>query len=125
MVWIKIRVMAVVAIARPPTGVDRELRQVGEPMPDQGRVNPGGGAAHQGAKRIEICRSRSLGDQIRVEKLVMSDLIISVVMDVLIHVILNNLARAVSVGWIASAAWNFRVLDAAKFVVLDPKIGLE
>ena len=61
MVWIKIRVMAVVAIARPPAGIHCELGQVGEPMPDQGRVNSGGSAAHQGAKRIEICRSRSLG----------------------------------------------------------------
>ena len=90
MVWIKIRVMAVVAITRPPTGVDCELRQVSEPMPDQGGVNSGGSAAHQGAKRIEICRSRSLGDQIRVQELVMSDLIISVVVDVLIHVFVQH-----------------------------------
>ena len=31
MVWIKIRVMAVVAVARPPAGVDGKLRQIGEP----------------------------------------------------------------------------------------------
>ena len=45
-------------------------------------INSRRGAAHQSAKRIEICRSRSLGDQIRVEELVMSDLIIGVVVDV-------------------------------------------
>ncbi len=86
MVWIKIRVMAVVAVARPPAGINRELGQVGEPVPDQSGVNSGGSAAHQGAKRIEICRSRSLGDQIRVQELVMSDLIVGIVMDVLSHI---------------------------------------
>ena len=66
MVWIKIRVMAVVAIARPPAGVDRKLREVSEPMADQVRIDSCGGAAHQSAKRIEVCRSRSLGDQVRI-----------------------------------------------------------
>src|SRR5438034_427121 len=52
----------------------------------------------------------------------MSDLIISVVMDVVLHFILNNL-QGVRVGFIATAAWNFVVLDAPEFVVLDPKVG--
>ena len=34
-VWIKIRVMPVVAVARPPAGVDGKLGQVSEPMSDQ------------------------------------------------------------------------------------------
>ena len=93
-VWIKIRVMPVVAIAGPPAGIDRKLRQVSEPMSDLVRIDAGRGAAHQRAKRIEICRRRSLGDQISVEELVMSDLIIGVVMDVVIHFILNNLQGA-------------------------------
>ena len=46
-VWIKIRVMPVVAVARPPTGVDGKLRQVGEPVPDQVWINSRRGAAHQ------------------------------------------------------------------------------
>ena len=54
----------------------------------------------------------------------MSDLIISVVVDVLIHVFVQH-RESGGVEWIASAAWNFRVLDAAKFVVLDPKVGLD
>src|SRR5512132_1239923 len=123
-VWVKIGVMAVVAVARPPAGVDGKLRQVSEPMSDQGRVNPGGSAAHQSAERVEICRSRSVGHQIRIQKLVMSNLIIGVVMDVVLHFILNNL-QGVRVGFIATAARNFVILDAAKFVVLDPKVGLE
>ena len=82
--------MPVVAVARPPTGIDGKLRQVSEPMSDQVWIDSGRGAAHQSAKRIEICRSRSLGDQVRVEELVMSDLIIGVVMDVLIHVFVQH-----------------------------------
>jgi hypothetical protein len=54
----------------------------------------------------------------------MSDLIIGVVMDVVSHFILNNL-QGLGIGWIASAAWDFGVLDAAEFVVLNPKVGLE
>src|SRR6266478_6697590 len=124
MVWIMVRIMAVVAVACPPTGINRELGQVGKPVPDQVGVNSGGCAAHQGSKRIKICRSLSLGHQVRIEELVMSDLIVSVVVDVLIHVFVQH-RESGSVEWIAGAAWHFRVLDAAKFVVLDPKIRLE
>ena len=54
----------------------------------------------------------------------MSDLIIGVVMDVVVHLILNDL-QGRGIGCIATAAWDFVVLDAAEFVVLDPKVGLE
>src|SRR5206468_2850615 len=124
MVWIKIRVMTVVAIAGPPAGIDRKLRQVSEPTSDFVRIDAGRGAAHQPAKRIEVCRGRSLGDQIRVEEGMMSDLVIGVVMDVVLHFILNNL-QGIRVGFIAIAAWTFVVLDAAEFAALDPKVGLE
>ena len=123
-VWIKIRVMAVVAVARPLAGVDGELRQVSEPVSNQVRIDSCSGAAHQRAKRIEICRRRSLGDQIGVEELLMSELIIGVVMDVVLHFILNN-RQGRSIVWIATAAWDFVVLVAAEFVVLEPKVGLE
>src|ERR1041385_5700717 len=115
--------MAVVAIASPPTGVDGKLRQVSEPMSDQVRIDSCGSAAHQSAKRVEVCRSRSLGLQVPVEELVMSNLIVGVVMDVVLHFILNNL-QGVRVGFIATAARNFVILDAAEFVVLDPEVGL-
>ena len=86
MVWIQIRVMAVISVARPPAGINRELSQVSEPMPNQGRVHSRGSAAHQSTKRVEVCWSRSMGFQICVQKLVMSDLIVSIVVDVLGHV---------------------------------------
>ena len=54
----------------------------------------------------------------------MSDLIIGIVVDVLCHVRVQH--RDVGgVGWITCAAWDFGVLDATEFVVLDPKVGLE
>ena len=74
--------MAVIAVARPPAGINGELGQVGKPVSDQAGVDSGGSAAHQGAKRIEICRSRSFGHQICVQEVMMSDLIIGVVVDV-------------------------------------------
>ena len=123
-VWTKIRVMLVIPIARPPAGVDSELRQIGEPLSDQMLVDALRDAAHQSPKRIEICRSRSLRDQIGVEELVMIDLIMGVVMDLVSHFILNNL-QGLSVVFVPGSAWDFVVLDAAEFVVLDPKVGLE
>ena len=54
----------------------------------------------------------------------MSDLIMGVVMDVVSHFILNNLQR-LGIRWIATAARNFVVFDAAEFVVLNPKVGLD
>ena len=123
-VWIKVWVVAVVAVAGPPARVNCELGQVGKPMSDQGGVNSGGSAAHQGAKRIEICRSRSLGHQVRIEELMVSDLIIRVIVNVLVHVFIQD-PEGIVVSGIASSTRNFRVLDAAELVVLDPKVGLE
>jgi len=54
----------------------------------------------------------------------MSDLILGVVVDVVSHFILNNL-QGLGIGWIAMTAWDFVVWDAAEFVVLNPKVGLE
>ena len=124
MVWVKIRVMAVVAITSPPAGIDGKLRQVGEPMADQGSIDSRRGATHQSAKPVQICTPGTSGEQVRIEELVMSDLVIGVVMDVVSHFILNNL-QGVDIGWIASAASDFVVVDATEFVVLNPKVGFE
>ncbi len=116
--------MAIVAVARPPPGIDGELGQVGEPVPHQSRVNSGGSAPHQGAERIEICRSLSVGHQIRIQKLVMSDLIVSIVVDILSHIRVQH-REGRGVEWIASSARHFRVRNTTQFVVLDPKVGLD
>ena len=58
------------------------------------------------------------------EKLMMSDLILGVIMDILVHVFIQHSQR-IMVGWVPATAWNFAVLDASEFVVLDPKVGLK
>jgi hypothetical protein len=67
-----------------------------------------------------------MGDQVRIEELMMSDLVIGVVVDILGHVRVKH-QQGVGVGFIpgTASAWEFVVLHAAEFVVLDPKIGLE
>src|SRR5437762_10554002 len=116
--------MTVIAITGPPAGVDGKLRQVGESSSDQVRIDSRRGAAHQSAKRVEICRSCSLGDQVRVEEGVVSDFIVGVVVDVYGHVFIQHL-NGLGVIFIPSAARNLGILNAAEFVVLDPKVGLE
>ena len=54
----------------------------------------------------------------------MSDLIIGVVVDVLIHVFVQH-REGLGIVWVASSARNFRILDAGEFVVLKPKVGLD
>ena len=54
----------------------------------------------------------------------MCDFIICVVMNIYGHVLIEDVDR-VSVFGNATPPWDLAVLDAAEFVVLDPKIGLE
>ena len=49
----------------------------------------------------------------------MGNLIIGVIMDILIHVLIENLNSG-GIGWAPSSAGDFWVLDAAEFVVLLP-----
>jgi hypothetical protein len=51
-------------------------------------------------------------------------LILGVVVDVLIHIPIEDLKRS-GVGWIPTSASHFAVLDSTEFVVLKPEIGLE
>ena len=54
----------------------------------------------------------------------MSDLIIGVVVDILIHVFIEC-REGLGVVWITGATRNLGILDSAKFIVLNPKVGLE
>src|SRR5437899_2574811 len=116
--------MTVIAITGPPAGVDGKLRQVGESSSDQVRIDSRRGTAHQSAKWIEIYGICSLGDQVRVEEGVVSDFIVGVVVDVDRHVFIEHL-NGLGISFISGSTGNFVILDAAEFVVLDPKVGLE
>src|SRR5207248_8817543 len=120
-VWIKVRVMGAAAVPSPPTGVESELREICKP-PFPARSCRC--TAWQSAKRPQIHRSRAFGSEVGVEKCVMGDFIIGVVVDVYGHVFIQHL-NGLGVSFIPSAARNFGILNAAEFVVLDPKVGLE
>jgi hypothetical protein len=51
------------------------------------------GAAHQSAKRIEINCSHPLRGQVGVEEVLMREFVISVVVDVHVHVLVQNQKR--------------------------------
>src|SRR5438094_8097180 len=83
--------MTVVAITRPPAGVDSELRQVRESSSDQVRIDSRRGAAHQSPKRIQIYRICSLGLEVGVKESMVSDFISGVVVDVYGQVFVEHL----------------------------------
>ncbi len=65
-----------------------------------------------------------LGSEIRVEKVLVGELIIGVVVDVLGHVRVEHF-KSSGVRWIPGSAWHFVVWNSPEFVVLHPKVGLE
>ena len=54
----------------------------------------------------------------------MGEFIIGVVVDVCGHVLIKDF-NGPCIASISGPAWNFVVLDASEFVVLNPKVGLE
>ena len=54
----------------------------------------------------------------------MAELILSVVVDILVHVAIQNLQRR-GVGCAPTPAGDFVVLDSSELVVLYPEVGLE
>ena len=117
----EVGVLRVAAVARPEAGVDRELHQVGEP-PDLLRA--GRLTARQSAELIQIDRVRAVCCQVGVDEGEMGDLIFGVVVDVLVHVLVQHRER-LGVGRVPASAGNFAVLDAAELVVLLPQIGFD
>ena len=54
----------------------------------------------------------------------MGEFIIGVVVDVCGHVLIKDF-NGPCIASISGPAWNFVVLDASEFVVLNPKVGLK
>jgi len=54
----------------------------------------------------------------------MGEFIVGVVVDVCGHVFIQDF-NGRCIMWIPGPEWDFVVLDAAEFVVLNPKVGLE
>ena len=117
----EVGVQRVAAVARPEAGVDGQLHQVCEP-PDL--LGPGGLTARQSAKLIQIDGLGPFRSQIGVKEREMADLIVGVVVDVLVHVLVQHRKR-LGIGVIPDSTRDFGVLDAAEFVVLLPQISFD
>jgi hypothetical protein len=117
----EVGVLRVAAIARPEAGVDGELHQVGEPsdLLGAGRL-----AAGQRAELVQIDCLRAVRAQVSVQEGEVAELVVGVVVDVLVHVLVQH-RDSLGVGRVPGSAGNFTVLDAGELVVLLPQIGLE
>ena len=117
----EVGVLRVAAVARPVARVDGELHQVGEPsdLRCAGRL-----AAGEGAERVQVDRLRTARLQVRVDEVGVALLVVGVVVDVLVHVLVDDGER-LGVGPISASAGDLAVLDAAELVVLLPEIGFE
>src|SRR5437868_14761094 len=67
---------------------------------------------------------RAFRDQVGVEEGEMGKFIFGIVMDVLIHIAIQDF-EGLGVDWISTSARDFAVLDSTELVVLHPEIGLE
>ena len=67
---------------------------------------------------------RAFRDKIGVEKCEMGELVLGVIMDVLVHIPIQNFQGS-GVDRISSSARDFAVLVSPEFVILHPEIGLE
>jgi hypothetical protein len=81
-------------------------------------------AAWQSPKGIEVYRVRALGAEVRVQEILMRELIVRIVMDVLGKIIVNGL-KLFGIDRVSAPTWDFAVLDSSEFVVLHPKVSLE
>src|SRR5882762_8012482 len=123
----EVRVRGLAAVARPPDGVDRQLLQVGE-APFLG--NPSDLTRGQNRKAAQVDLLCAFRLQVVVEKPVMTDLIVSVVADVLRHIAVEY-QKSRDVVWSEPA--GKRQIDrrealiscSAEFGVLNPQVGLD
>jgi len=86
---------------------------------------PCGFAAWQCAKPIQVNRICSfLIQDTRLMKNFVSQLILGIVVDVLVHVAIKDLKRG-GVEWTPGSSWDFAILDSSEFVILLPQISLK
>src|SRR5580704_1530485 len=97
------------AVARPETGVNSELREIGEPL--ELLVCSVRYAAWQSSKTAEVNRLRTLRLQVCFQEGSVADLVIGIVVNILGHVAIKNL-KSGHIEWIPS-------IDSRDFVVLD------
>src|SRR4051812_5242304 len=117
----EVGVLRVAPVAAPVARVDGELRQVGEPsdLCCARRL-----AAGEGAEGVQVDRLLTARLQVGVDEVGVALLVVGVVVDVLVHVLVDDGER-LGVGTTSTSARDLTVLDAAELVVLLPEIGFE
>src|SRR5260221_4188233 len=123
----KVRIRGLAAVPRPPTGVNRQLLQVGE-APFLGNSSDLTRRQNRKAAQVDLFCAFRL--QVVVKKPVMTDLIVGVVTDVLWHIAVEY-QKASDVVWSEPA--GKRQIDgrealigcSAEFGVLNPQVGLD
>ena len=81
-------------------------------------------AAGQGAELVQVDRFRAVRLEVGVDEGEVADLVVGVVVDVLVHVLVQH-RDSLGVVRVAAAARDLAVLDAGELVVLLPQIGLD
>ena len=118
----EVGVEPVAAVARPEAGVDAQLHQVGQPadvLLSAVRL-----AARQRPELVEVDRLLAVRLQVGVDEGDVAELVVGVVVDVLVHVLVQHL-DGLGIGVVPAAARHLAVLDARELVVLLPEIGLD
>src|SRR5437899_3084190 len=118
---IEIGVVRAAAIPSPPTGVNGELHEV---CKTSDLLRSRRRATWQIAKMIQVDGIRVLRSQVRVDEREVSQLVLSVVVDVLVHVTVQPFPGS-GERCIPTPSGDFTVLDACEFVVLLPNIRLD
>jgi hypothetical protein len=121
---IKIGIMVRVAVPSPPSGIDEKLRQVGEPFTDIFFINPCRCTALQGPKFVQIDWLLANRNQKRVNEVKVRELILGIVVDILIHVPVEDFQR-IGLSCATAPARYFFILNSSKLVVLLPQVRLK
>ncbi len=113
--------MAVVAVASPPTRIQSESHQVCKTKFSAGACRT---AALQRAKLLKVDRRCPLRSEICVEKVLVSEFVVGIVVDILGHVRVQH-RKSIGEGWIAASTRLLLVLNSRQFVVLHPEVRLQ
>ena len=81
-------------------------------------------AAGQGAELVQVDRVYAVRLEIGVDEVGVALLIVGVVVDVLVHVLVQH-GESLGVRRVTASTRYFAVLDPAELVVLLPQVGLE
>src|SRR5205814_8215383 len=118
---VQVRIMAAAPITRVPAGINRELHEVGKA---QLSARSGSSAAGQSTEAFQVNGIGSLGNEICIQEILVSELVVGVVVDVLRKIVINSLKFS-HILRITAAAGDLVVLDSGEFVVLHPEISFE